>query len=350
MAENNQKDVIELSKIIRKIIERRKLMLKVLGITFVLSSAYILCIPRTYSTECMLAPEMGGSMGGGTLGSIASSFGIDLSDMETSDAITPLLYPDLMDDNRFVVGLFNVKVVNFDGDLETTYFDYLKNHQSKPFWSYPMAWVKRWLSPKPKEYHGATGGERNPYILSKTEFEVAEVISSNVKLSVDKKSGVITINTKDQDQLICKTIADSVSQHLQEFITEYRTNKARNDVEFYEIISEKAHKEYDEARMAYSRFVDANRNTILQSYRSQEEDLENDVQLKYNAYSAAMVQLQQAVIKVQERTPAFTILNGATMPIKPSGPKRMIFVVAMLLVAFIVTTVYISRDELHLSF
>ena len=36
------------------------------------------------------------------LGSIASSFGFDLGEMQSSDAINPLLYPDLMDDNAFV--------------------------------------------------------------------------------------------------------------------------------------------------------------------------------------------------------------------------------------------------------
>lgn len=35
---------------------------------------------------------MESSGAGGALGSIAASFGFDLSDMQTSDAITPLLY------------------------------------------------------------------------------------------------------------------------------------------------------------------------------------------------------------------------------------------------------------------
>lgn len=38
----------------------------------------------------------------------------------------------------------------------------------------------------------------------------------------------------DQDPLISATMADSVSMHLQQFITKYRTNKARIDVEHYQ--------------------------------------------------------------------------------------------------------------------
>ena len=70
------------------------------------------------------------------------------------------------------------------------------------------------------------------------------------------------------------------------------------------------------------------------------------MQLKYNAYSTMMTQYQAAKAKVQERTPAFTIVKGAAVPVKASGPKRMIFVLSMLFFAFIATTLYIAKDEL----
>jgi uncharacterized protein involved in exopolysaccharide biosynthesis len=70
------------------------------------------------------------------------------------------------------------------------------------------------------------------------------------------------------------------------------------------------------------------------------------MQLKFNTYSALSTQLQQAKAKVQERTPAFTLLKGAEVPIKPAGPKRMIFVLAMTILAFIVLTLYSTKDLL----
>ena len=59
-----------------------------------------------------------------------------------------------------------------------------------------------------------------------------------------------------------------------------------------------------------------------------------------------MTQYQAAKAKVQERTPAFTIVKGAAVPVKASGPKRMIFVLSMLFLAFIATTLYIAKAEL----
>ena len=70
------------------------------------------------------------------------------------------------------------------------------------------------------------------------------------------------------------------------------------------------------------------------------------MQLKYNVYSTMSTQYQDAKARVQERTPAFTILKGASVPIKPTGPKRMLFVLAMTLLAFFVLTLWSVREYL----
>src|SRR5574344_83314 len=118
MEEKKEMEVIDLRVDFKQIWSRRKLFYKVLPITFVLSCAIILCVPRYYTSSLSLAPEIGNSSGmGGALGSLASSFGLDLGAMETTDAINPMLYPDLMEDNGFVTGLFDIHVKSLDGDI-----------------------------------------------------------------------------------------------------------------------------------------------------------------------------------------------------------------------------------------
>ena len=80
---------------------------------------------------------------------------------------------------------------------------------------------------------------------------------------------------------------------------------------------------------------------VLQTYMPKKDDLENEMQLKFNAYSSLAMQYQAAVAKVQERTPAFTILQGATVPVKAAGPKRMFFVLFMTVMTFACTTLYV---------
>ena len=96
MEEKKELEVINLRVIAKKIREQKKSFIKPLAIVFVISAVYIFSIPRYYSSDALFAPEIDNGMAGGTLSSIAASFGFDLNDMQTSDAITPLLYPDLM--------------------------------------------------------------------------------------------------------------------------------------------------------------------------------------------------------------------------------------------------------------
>lgn len=345
MSETKDINVIDLRTVFRSIWARKMLFVKVLPVVFVLSCLYIICIPRTYTTTCKLAPEVNNAAGGGMLGSLASNLGIDFSQVETGDAITPMLYPDLMEDNKFVVDLFGISVKKVDGSLNTTYGDYLRHYQERPWWAGGIGWFKSLF--KKKEVEGVSSDvEPSPYILSKDDDDLCNAIRANIQLAMDKKTGVITISTSDQDPLICKTIADSVSVHLQQFITEYRTNKARVDMKFYEKLTHDAKLEYDSIRRKYNALVDANQNVILQRYKSKQDDIENEMLLKFNTYTSLNTLLQQSISKVQERTPVFTVLKGAEMPLKAAKPKRMIFVIGMVFLAFIGIVVYILRDYL----
>lgn len=345
--EDNKKEleVIDLRIIFSKIWAKKLLFVKVLPVVFVLSCAYILCIPRTYTSSLSLAPEINNSSNiGGTLGSLASSFGIDLGNMETTDAINPMLYPNLMDDNGFVVGLFDINVTSADGSIKCSYYDYLAKHQKYPFWKKAISGIRKLFAEKPKAINGT--GKNNPYMLSKKQNDIASAIRKKVAINIDKKTAVITIATEAQDPLICKTIADSVKERLQVFITNYRTSKARVDEQYYHKLMVESKHEYEKARQLYGSYADANTDVVLASMRAKQDDLENDMQLKYNAYSTMVAQYQAAKAKVQERTPAFTVIKGAAVPIKATGPKRMLFVAIVLFFAFFGTCIYIIKDDI----
>ena len=340
MEEKKELKVIDIIDIAKKLWAKKKLFAKTLPIAFIVACIIILGFPRYYTTEVKLAPELGGTSMSGTLGSLASSFGFDLDNLKSDDAITPLLYPDLMEDNGFVTSLFNVQVKSKDGSIKTTYHDYLKKHQKPVIWTIPIDWLKNLF--KGEEKKGKTG-ITDPYNLSEGEDDIAGSIRDKIKINFDKKTAVISISIKDQDALICKTIGDSVKSRLQDFITEYRTSKARTDYEYYLKLTQEAKQDYEKARQRYGSMADANTKVALKSLEMKLEDMENDLQLRFNAYTTVSTQMQAAKAKVQERTPAFTVIKGASVPIKPAGPKRMIFVAFILLLTFAGTSFYILR-------
>lgn len=343
MESNKQDEVIDLRKIVIKIWRRKKLFLKVLPIVFIISCVYIVVIPRYYKCSVMLAPEVENPVSGGSLSSLASSFGINLNSATSTDAISPTLYPDLMASTDFIVSLFPVTVTTEDGDLTVNYCDYIMKHQKKSIWGMPLAWVRNLFEEKSVPFSGTD--KIDPFRLTKKQADVVKAISDKIECSIDKKTDVITITVEDQDKLICAAMADTVSVLLQKFITEYRTNKARNDMEYYEKLTRQAKLDYDSVLQVYGRYMDANMNLILQSYKLKQTELENDLQLKFNTYTALNTQLQAAKAKVQERTPAFTTLQCATVPIKAAGPKRMIFVVGMMFLSCVGVVIYILKDD-----
>lgn len=348
-AKKQNKEYIDLREVAKKLISRKRLFIKVWLITIVVAALIIFPVPRTYTTELSLVPEMGNEVSGGALSSLASSFGINMGNMQTNDAFNPELYPDIVSTNEFIVDLLQIQVQTIDGEISTTYYDYLKNHQKETFYMIPIKWAKKQigklLSSKDKTPSGE-GGKINPRRLSKDDQGLVEGVRNMISCSIDKKTYVITISVEDQDPLICANMADSVRVRLQEFITDYRTSKARVDMNYYQQLTDSARKEYQKALEAYSRYADSHQNAILQMYLTERDALENEVQIKLNAYNAMNTQYEAAKAKVQERTPAFTILQSSSVPIKPTHPKRIIFIVFMLFVTTIGTGIHIFKKDI----
>ena len=350
---------IDFGKLFADILKHRRLYYKVLPITFVVAAFIMLCIPNYYTCEVKLSPEMSSSSSSKSgLLSLASSFGVNLGNANLggmgTEALFPTLYPDLMNSVDFKTSLFPVPVT-IEGDKDEgepdrtmSYYDYMENEQSKPWWSYifkgigdGIKYVKNWITGKEEE---ETDGV-NPFRLSEEQTEIVKAIDENIVCDVDKKTMVITINVKDQDPVICATMADTVKTRLQNFITDYRTRKARVDLEYNKKLYAETKARYDKARRLYAEFVDANNDIILQTVRQRQVELENDMQIQYNAFTQVAAQLLAAEAKVQEDTPAFTTLQSATVPVKKTGPKRAIACLAFLFLAFCCTTAYIFHKE-----
>ncbi|MCF0198876.1 MAG: chain-length determining protein [Bacteroidaceae bacterium] len=344
--EKSRIEYIDPRKVIQRVWQNRTLFYKALPVVFVASCALMLCIPRYYTTSLKVVPEMGSQGMGSSLGDLAASFGFNLGEMETSDAITPVLYPDLLKDNGFIADLYNIPVKSdFDPDrpIDTTYFGYMCYYQKEPFWNVWRSKLKKLL--KRKKRTGGSG-EYDPYHISFEENALMMGIRNNISIDMDKKTGVITISTQAQDPIICRTLADSVKSRLQTFIIQYRTSKARNDMEYYGCLMESAKRDYEMAVDNYARMADANRNVLLVNVQKKIDDLENEMQLTYNTYTAMKTQYEACRAKVQECTPVFTDLQRAAVPVKHAGPKRMITVAFLMFLACCCLVAWLFRKEL----
>lgn len=351
--EQEEESSIDFGKIFKDLLNHKMLYAKVLPVAFVLAAIYALSLHNYYNCTVKLSPEMSGSKGSSGLASLASSFGFNIGQgaggMGT-EALFPTLYPELINSTDFKTSLFPVHVTiegnkeKGEADRTMTYYNYLKDEQKKTWWSAAIggtikAIVSLFKDEEDKEE------KLNPFRLTMTQANIVKALNEKVVCDVDKKTMVITISVTDQNPVICATMADTVKTRLQNFITNYRTSKARVDLEYNRKIYKETKARYEKARQKYAEFADANQDIILQTVRQKQTDLENEMQLQFNAYQQVAAQLTAAEAKVQEETPAFTTLQSATVPVLKAGPKRAQMCLIFLFLAFLGVTAWILYKE-----
>lgn len=344
MTENKQiknaiSEEIDIIGIISKVIKGWKKILPFLLISAVIGVIVALSTPKSYTASVVLAPEMssGGLGMSESLGDLASSFGIDLGNKSSMDAIYPELYPEIFASTDFIMEIFPITVRQKDNTCKT-YLEHITRDLKIPFWEYPRVWITKILKEKEKE-----GNSKNIdlYRISKDEEELCKFVRSSVTCNVDKKTSVITVSVTDQDPMVAAILADTLQLRLQKYITEYRTQKARNDYEYYKKLYSESKSQYIKIQHLYASYVDANQDVVLQAYKSKVEEIENELQLCYNVYNQISAQLQNAKAKIQEKTPAFTVIEKAKMPYKASSTPRSIIVILFCFLGFIIGSLWV---------
>lgn len=252
--EEQEIDLIELAQ---KVWASRKLVFKACGIAALVGLVVAFSIPKEYSTSVTLAPESGGKSGGGSMGALAAMAGINLGTSSGEDALSPELYPDIVSSTPFLIELFDVKVKDQKAKVDTTLYAYLKEEQRSPWWSAifsapfkVLGWTLSLFKDEPEE----GDAKLDPFRLTRDESAIADALSKRISVSVDKKTGVTTLSVTMQDPLISASLTDTVMHCLQNYITDYRTNKARHDLAFTEKLYGEAKASYESAQKKYSKF------------------------------------------------------------------------------------------------
>ena len=127
---------------------------------------------------------------------------------------------------------------------------YLKERQKVPWWnsitSLPAKLIGRTISlfkDTSDENREKTKTKIDPFWLTREEAGMARAIASRINIEVDKKKKTIKIFVTMQDPQVAATVADTVQARLKEYITEYRTSKARRLLEYAEKLRKEARAE-----------------------------------------------------------------------------------------------------------
>lgn len=339
------KNEIRLDLVYKLIKENFRNFLLIGFVASVVTMALLFCIPRHYVVTVKLAPEYGESSGGGALSSAASMFGLNIG-AQGVDAIVPEFYPDILKSTDFLVPIMAVKTVTLNGEFEGTYAEYVLKQEKFPWWVKLMGKAKRLISKKPASFNTSADYKINPFMLTKAESDLVKRISTNIGCVVDEKSGVITLTFKAQDALVAANMANAVKEELQSFITKYRTGKNKLEYQHSMMMCDTAYVKYVNAQKEYAEYVDKHQGVSKQIYKVEEERLAGEMQLAFEIYNTLYQQKLLNEAELQRRTPAFTVLQNASVPVKPASSKKLVktFVMA-LLAAFVYLVKLVAKDD-----
>lgn len=345
--ENQEIDLIAL---FRKLYINRKNIYKAVGIGIAAGIIIGFSLPRTYQVDVNLSPEAGVSATGGLSG-IASMFGLGSASAGFGeDALTFNMFPEIVKTNPFALEMLQIPIQTQKGDCVILY-DYLDT-EKKPWWSHIMEaprMLVEGIKSLFKEEQKDSVKVIDPFRLTPEQNGRIGMLKKILEVETDKKSNMTKVTVSLQDPLAAAIVADSAVHKLQEYITDYRTRKAKQDYDFQLSLCKQYKKEYFEAQQEYAKFADANRNVILQTVTSEKERLQKNLTLAEQIYSQSMGQLQVLRGKVQEAKPVFAVVEPATVPLAPASPKKMLIIIAFAFLAFVLESAWIlfGKDIYH---
>ena len=325
---------IDLMDILRKIIGIRKTIYKAASIGLIIGVIIAICIPKQYTAEVTLSPEMSSNKGTGLSGLAASFLGSDVAMGDGTDALNASLSADIVSSTPFLLELSTMEIPASKGVNMTlnTYLD----EEYVPWWSYVIGFPSiiidgaKSLFIEEDELVYSNRTNKGVIELSQKESKKIEVLKNTITAIVDKKTSMTTVAVTLQNPKVAAVLADSVVKKLQEYIIDYRTTKAKEECIYLEKLFKERQQEYYAAQKEYANYIDSHDNIILQSVRAEQERLQNDMSLAYQVYSQVANQLQVARAKVQEEKPVFAVVEPAVVPLKPSGISKKVYVLVFI--------------------
>ena len=341
-------DEIDIMELLLKLLSNWKKLLLWCGVSAVVGIVVAFSIPRQYTVTSKMSPEIVAKTSS-SVASIASMLGANISNMTTNDAVYPDLYPDIVSSTPFVTELFSLPVQFKDkkeGMVDTDYYTYLKEYTKSPWWSVVLSAPMKglgWFLGLFREKTEAVEGyaDFNPEALTLEQSRVVKAILQEVSIVVDKKTQIITLTVTSQSPYVSKTVSDAVIEKLQQYVTSYRTEKARKDMDYYLQLYDEAKADYYAAQQRYANYVDANQGVFLQRVKTEQERLQNEMKLAFDLYNSCAQQLQMSRAKVQQETPVCVIVEPPVLPIKATKPSKMKTLAAFIFLGLCACAVWI---------
>jgi LPS O-antigen subunit length determinant protein (WzzB/FepE family) len=322
-SENSAIDLIELAK---QLWIKKWYIFRIALVTAALGLLIGFSIPREYTSTVKMAPEETRTDITGNMSGLAAMAGIKLG-MENSEVLSQALYPDIVKSVPFLAELLKIQVHTEKLKTGGSLYNYIDDELKTTWWRAVLVFPYKVIEKISQGKNSATGQNMNPFNLTRKQEDVLAVLSDRITMRIDEETGIITAGVELQDPVLAAVIADSLVTKLERFVIDYRTNKAKQDLDFALKIFEDSKQKYFETQKNYARYIDYNKNIVLESVLIEQQKLQNEMDLAYSIYSDLARQVETARMKVQEQTPVISIIEPARVPARKSNTSKLTIII-----------------------
>lgn len=361
---NKSSDSLELKELFDTLKQNQRTLFKSALIAFLVGVFFVVFTPRLYKTQVsLLAESSSNSPASGLLGQLGGLSGLDMGSLIGLDmgggsvALTPDLYPEVVKSTTFLVEILQQEVYLPKKDINITVSEYLKDY-TKPSISGWGGSVINLFKSKSEDLPIQDKVEGEPFNLSQNHIDLIKSLSSIIEISIIKSGGgltggeskIIKVSVELQDPYVSALLAEKVIASLKQYIIDYHTNKAKKDLVFIEARYLEAQVKYYDAQKALADYDDSNINVILASVNTYRNRLATENTLASNLYKGLAQKLEQSRILVQDKTPVFTVIEPAKIPLRKSKPKTIFTIISLSLIGLFIGTCIILGKEFILPF
>ena len=330
---------IDLVALIKKLWLNKGLIIKLTAVFMVVGLLVAIFSSKVYTASCDVVPQVNKTKSG-NMSTLAKLAGVDLGQDQSTKMLSPYVYENVMKSTTFRKELMQTKINFEEVDHPVSFYEYYTSEEyNKPN---IIDYIKKYTIGLPyvilnaikgeetyPDYAAIAGEKSSIETVSKTEYDMIQLIGSCVSIMVDDKNGYVTIIANMPEALAAAQLAQATVTLLQDYITKFKIEKVQSNLEFIQGRYDEAKKVFEEVQSRRAKFKDANHNSVKYSARVEQEKLDAEYKLAMNLYGELSTKLEQARIDVKENTPMLTIISPVTVPYKKSKPQR-----AMILVAF----------------
>lgn len=335
-----QIDTFEILKILNR---SRRFIIKITLIFFVLGIIIAVLSTKEYTSSSSFIPQISSDKGlGKKLSGLASLVGVNVGGESGGNVVLPTQYPLIVESTPFKKELLASRIPAKGQDSTVSISYYLENVKETSF----LNTIKGYTIGLPGKVMGAFSSseveegtqkrDTSLYYLTNKEQEQLDYLYSKFSVNINDTDGYIEIQGTLPEAKASAKLVNNIQALLQKFIIEYNIQKSQQELKYINKRFSEVEKDYFDKRAALARYKDRNVNVISNLAQNRLEQLQTEYSLSSEVYSQLAGEQESAKLTVKKDTPVFTVLKPATVPLKPSAPKKVLIVLQFLIVGFII--------------